>query len=1776
MIFDYVKNKKTIFSPPKTLGNLASPSVSSNDLKKKREESDSRRDKNIYTYGADEFPSSPSELPQNKNFKIPYTNEERIQSRLGLSNSRGNIKSDGIEESQYQALGSKNHLSIHLRENSYARGRGQFEGLENQNVSYSSLNPKVNQSFYRIRGSSEKKIFRNQETRSTAGLSQSPELHKQNLFQQYERETYKHSQFIQDRDQFWPHRRNTKIEIKINKPISSNFYNVSTNSESKNLKKENEKLINYIKKLEEDLNKYQTLYEKCKKSERQRHDLYIHKQDTHDNLNQNNEKDHNLLVNEKINKRLKDENYKLKSIIEGSLHKKNKEIEELINKNSNLKWNSSDLEAKNKRAIENIENLEKNILEVSDMAYSIYSTFAPSTNSSPQKFSPESSSPPRNYYTPQKSSLHNPYQRSYSPSKNDLKCMLEVVKKKTCQILEENEELKYIISRLEDKVLESECKEKEHLKNIKDSIMENRNFYEDVKIKEIELEAQKKKIWENEIIIANFIKKDREIENAYETTKIELEKANINVKNSDKELKMIKDQISKLKSENEDLKKRLEQEVKNYSISERPITNQGQLEINNLEKKLSSINDEFDRFREKSQIKFNEKEDEFNQYREQVENTIKAKEDEFKSSEREWDFKEKHYQNAIKGLQKEVNSRNSKIFELEKEKEDLDLYSKELEEKLQIQKNKNANQIHDQESLIKNQSFEVNSLKASILNLEAKIIDLSSQKDSLISILYQHEQTLIKKEEENKAQIELINKQKEHISNLKNKENAYLHEKNLDGEKIHIDEIEIIKKNYEKELQETKSDYNKKLENLLQTYEENLISEKKTLNINHENEMKKLKDFYTSEINLLDVKAAQNMQSEIEFIKKADNSKIEDLTLKFQNCDKKCIKLSLINKEIYMHYSNILSDVKDTIKELKFQFADELKTQNEFIEKATEDFKNKVSPIIFDYHKTIDDLVNKISFLEQEIKCKNEIEAGIIEKKNTLESLCEIKDKEIENLRSSISHVQKVTSYSPVLDKDNEEQKMEVNLEKMLRENIEMLNNENLLLKEELKIIKSSLQMDENNNKKLSGDLDKTQNLKSEYQIKCQDLEKASENIKNLTAQNEDLNKKIQENNELIEKTNKSISLYENREKENSEMVGNKIKILSEKIICKDEEIKRLEQTIDDLKRQESNEINKHLSEISKLKTDIKDANISINELKAKLFEEENKLTRIMQNIENDKGDLKSRNDIITKKDEEIKYLTNICYEFENKKEEFELILEGLKKDVGNKNDEIKSLQLESDKQQKENQNLSIQCNTLESELKSIQNAKQNMQNDLENFKKENLRHEAEKKIFQQEIFNLQQLNFKEKSEIEKIQSINSEKEKALKALENLQQENDILSIQFNRIKNESEDKSKSLQNLQQEINLLKKQSSEIEKELNDKSEALKGLQQENGFLKNSLQGIEKEIKEKSKNLQDLQQENDFLKNSSQGIEKEIKEKLKALQDLQQENGFLKNTLQRIENEIKEKSKALHDLQKENDFLKYSLQGTEKEIKEKSKILHDLQQENGLIKNNLQRIEKEFEGKSKALDAYKEENTKIRSQITEYYNSCNNLSQELTISRDYATNISSENERLKKQLVSLQNNPKTLESPGQPHPEIIMQMEMEISNLKNNIKLIQENNSKMANQNRELNDKLLKAQKEFKDIKLQLSSELALQQDENKRLRDQIAPNLVQIFEPLNYQLEDLKKENIHLSQELNKKTLDLERINSESQEFKNIKLDELIEYSNKLTKENKDLKNLVRSLKNS
>ncbi|OMJ78493.1 hypothetical protein SteCoe_21694 [Stentor coeruleus] len=1879
MSFDNIGYKGTNYSLYPNQGNFTNKLVFPNDSKRIIEENDYRKNSIIYSYGVNELPSSPSELPQNKNTRIPYAGEERSQTRLRLNRSRGNIRSDGIEESQYQTLIPANYESTHSRENIDARRLELIKNNGNRNLSHDLQNLKVHLSFNSIRGSTENRGHSQQGRIGVANLSQSPEIHRVKFNSQIKRENDKNCKIAHDRN-FFSRPRHINYELK--EAASSGIYNSLPNNESKILKQENEKLINYIKELENRLNIYETLYEKSSKIKKYNNqDLHYYQLDEPADFNQDYickeicvKGDYNL-INEKNNKKLKDENYKLKSIMEKNLHKNNKETTDFKNIISKLNWNNSDLEFRNKRLTENIVNLEKTILETNNTALSIYNTLVSTTHSSPLKFYPDSPNRSTNYSTPQKSVLLKSHQRSNSPSKSDLKSILDDIERKSLQILNENNELnkdilalknivsesefkekKYlkIISTLENKVSESEFKEKEYIQNIKDFKMESSNFYANIKIQEKELEARNKKLREleititnlsknyeelkkaniyaknsdEEITITNLPKKYVELEKAYEMIQLEFEKANAYAKNSDEENKMIKYQIYELKSEKDCIKRRLEQVVnKSKSTIEKPIPNQDQLTIKNLEEKVSSINNEFDQFKKKSQIDLTTKEIELNQYREQVQKNMKEIEMLNKLG-REWDSKEKFYIITIQELQEKVSDKKESR-NLMLEKEDLEHYASELE-----------NEINE----LKKYIVEVDNQKVLILNLQKQINELSSQKNDLNFTLNQYKQSLNKKEEENKDQADLINKQKESIANLKNKETS--------------------------------------------------------------NEM--------------------------------DNSKIKNLTLRIQNYDKRCEKLFSVTNKIRMH-SKILTDAKVFINQIKLQLADELKRQKMFIDEGAKDFENKISPILLDNYKAIDDLKNQISFLEQEIICKNETEIKLINEKNHLEKLCEIKDKEIENMHSSNPHIQEVTAYLPVSDQEDEEKTRENNLEKGFKEMLDNLNDKNFKLQEELNKMKTSSQIYENENKRLCEELEKFDKLKIEYQIKYQDLEKAYENIMNL---NENLNKEIQKNYSLIDEMNNSISLYENREKENSERANNKIKILSEKLDNKELEIKNFEQIINDIKNQKSSEIDKNLKNISKLQADLEDANMHINELKDKLHVEENKFAEIIKNQEKDKDDF-----IIAKNDEKSDHPMIIYNEFEDKKEEFEHALESLKNDNIDKDKQIKLLQIEFDKQQKECKNLVTQYNVLDGEYKLIQKDKENiesenmslkkdMQNEIEKLKSKNLSYEEEKENMKNEIeklksksisceeekeklhvnykSELQQLQLKshqlnielekanilentlkssnselhdkikllenekktlkdnfensvimQKSEIERTQDIVSEREKISKAFDDLKQEYNILMIQFKEIKKESEDKSKSLQNLQQNNNSLKNQSSRIEKELNeklrdfqnlqqekdilknilqgvekelsDKSNSLQDFHHENSSLKNNLQGLEKELNDKSKALQNLNQENSSLKNNLQGIEKELNEKLKALQDLHQENGSLKNNLQRIEKEINDKSKALHqensslkntlqgiekevnekskalqdlhqensslknnlqgigkglndkskalqDLHQENTSLKNTLQGLEKELNEKSKALQDLHHENNSLKNTLQRIEKEFEGKSRALEHYyTEENTKIRSQITDYYNAYNNLNKELTVSKENANNISSENkklneenESLKKELLILKSNQDLPEMVGQSYSEIINQYEMEISNLKNNIKQFQENNSKIAVQNRELNNQLIRVQKEYEDIKLQKSNELALQEEEIKRLRNQITPNVNQILEPLKHQLEELKQENIYLSHELNTKTLDLERISSQSQEFQNAKLDELKALINKLTIENKELKNLVRALKNS
>lgn len=375
--------------------------------------------------------------------------------------------------------------------------------------------------------------------------------------------------------------------------------------------------------------------------------------------------------------------------------------------------------------------------------------------------------------------------------------------------------------------------------------------------------------------------------------------------------------------------------------------------------------------------------------------------------------------------------------------------------------------------------------------------------------------------------------------------------------------------------------------------------------------------------------------------------------------------------------------------------------------------------------------------------------------------------------------------------------------------------------------------------------------------------------------------------------------------------------------------------------------------------------------------------------------------------------------------------------------------------------------------------------------------------------------------------------------------------------------------------NAQKKKIFDLEKNISSKIEEIKILNKEvlDEKIRSSIEISKIKEAENIRNAESeeknrkLTEENIKLQSCYAELDNKLRHELKVANDriqlLQKENETL-NQQQKVAS-IEENNK-IRLLQLENTELLQKYQ--ELELKAREFIETIEKNHNYIEKNNFENKKQMHELEEKLISSH----LQLENEKKQSYNTLNEKSQIISKLQLENSQILKELEAIKTDQLSSNAILKNLD-----HETLneIRSLESTIEDLKSKLKIIQNNNAELANYNHKQKENLENIQKEYQELKTKTAAGNIKQEEEIKRLRYEIKLNVESILtKEMNSQIEILASENKILSDQVIEKSLLLERINSQTDEFKGLKMVELVEHNNKLIAQNTQLKALVKALK--
>ncbi|XP_067649660.1 citron Rho-interacting kinase-like isoform X2 [Haliotis asinina] len=652
---------------------------------------------------------------------------------------------------------------------------------------------------------------------------------------------------------------------------------------------------------------------------------------------------------------------------------------------------------------------------------------------------------------------------------------------------------------------------------------------------------------------------------------------------------------------------------------------------------------------------------------------------------------------------------------------------------------------------------------------------------------------------------------------------------------------------------------------------------------------------------------------------------------------------------------NSLQQEKRTV-EAKMEDLSEEKEQIERklknLEKDREDLKVKVQKLE-EIEREKGQLERKLSRLERVEKDKEEME-------QKLEKLRSV-SREKQDLETKLVRLERVQK-----EKDRLEEQLQ-GVEKEKRElerkivRIERGEKDREGIREKLEKDKTSLE------EKIRR-LEKVEEEKHQLQEKVIRLQRLEAEVDELKDKLKNMEKSEKENLEKIEKKEahleERVQQLEKVEVENSELQG--------KVTRLQGQLKEVEQLKDKLKN-----VEKSHNEKSQRLSRTEDDRVEKESLVRRLNLEKKDLEQKVKKMEMMKYELERTED--EKRDLEVKVIR--LGRLENEKKDLENKLRDLEKgkfDVQKAEEERRTLERKVSRLEK----MEVEKRDLEEKLKKTQKEKQ----DLEKSEKEKreleikvncLVHlETEKKELETKVKRSDKLE-KEKDSLQKnLKKLESEKQVLEKKMEDLEKEKRELEIKVNcLVRLETEKK---------ELETKVKQSDKLEKENQSLEKNLKKLESEKEVLEKKVNDLEKRVCEKSgsdnrRSLVDrLQTEKSDLQRKVEILEKE-KDNLNR-DNLRKRTSMHESDLQKAKNDLEDKVKRLEkvtgDLEQELSRSKEQINKMNDQGSRRTSVqdkVVSLMKENADLRVSLEKSKSQAE----KADELKTEKLKLESQVNE-------------------------------------------------------------------------------------------------------------------------------------------------------------------------------------------------------
>ena len=453
-------------------------------------------------------------------------------------------------------------------------------------------------------------------------------------------------------------------------------------------------------------------------------------------------------------------------------------------------------------------------------------------------------------------------------------------------------------------------------------------------------------------------------------------------------------------------------------------------------------------------------------------------------------------------------------------------------------------------------------------------------------------------------------------------------------------------------------------------------------------------------------------------------------------------------------------------------------------------------------------------------------------------------------------------------------------------------------------------------------------------------------------------------------------------------------------------EIDNLNKKVNDMERkniQLKNNINKEQSEKEYMFLKDTQNNETINRLNnnIRLLEEENKdlKNQILQyqniNLENDNkmkftfNKMDSMTESLNKyKDIEVKY-NNLLLKYEGLKKEneenlklkekFEKLYQTIKNENNFLNDKYKNLETEFNSLGKSVDEVSNKYNNLNTHQDEINNLKSALQDkekeNQELYKKlnilssegdiVNIENRNNKQRIKDCMSSIDRLRYEKNDLEEEFSKLHEKYESIMREYNQSQNQNDLLSTNFERLKNEYnillEEKNKQEIELENNINIKYLKEKEINEIENNYNEKFQKIQKDNIQLNKSLQNALDKIKNLTENNYELKEINEITN-------KQLREKIENEQILLQENMEFKTEIENLNSKFQENKEQLenkiinysdlnlnynkvksqfNDLQK---ILKSSSEEKSKLVEKNKKLIEDNKNIEELYQNNLEKL----------------------------------------------------------------------------------------------------------------------------------------------------------------------------------------------------------------------------------